>query len=187
MYYDPSGYFFFAALLMGIIAGALIGACIGGVSGYQAGKELGLSGWELFGATLLGLVTGAIAGGFAGGLIGAGIGIIGEFLAPLLGSLLSTTFSIPFINLFTGTIVSVEISGTAILAGGAILMFSVSRMGPGKHSNNQAENKFIDYLQKKYKFSDWLRELLHDEISGKGYTKEIIKEILEDLMKSYHK
>lgn len=187
MYVDPSGYFFLSALIAGLIIGTLVGSIIGGVSGYQAGKELGLSDWELIGATLLGFFIGAIAGGVIGGIIGAGVGIIGEFIIPILSSLLTTSFSIPVINLFTGTIVSVKISGSTIVAGAALLMFSYSGKRPDKHSNNQSENKFIDYLQKKYKFSNWLREILHDEITGKGYTKDIIKEILEDLMSLYHK
>ena len=187
MYVDPSGYFFLSALIAGLIIGTLVGSIIGGVSGYQAGKELGLSDWELIGATLLGFFIGAIAGGVISGIIGAGVGIIGEFIIPILSSLLTTSFSIPVINLFTGTIVSVKISGSTIVAGAALLMFSYSGKRPDKHSNNQSENKFIDYLQKKYKFSNWLREILHDEITGKGYTKDIIKEILEDLMSLYHK
>lgn len=65
---------------------------------------------------------------------------------------------------------------------GLNILFSTQRMGPGRHSNNQAENKVIDYFQKKYKFNNDFRRHLHDEISGKGYSKKMIEEIIRDLL-----
>ena len=102
MYSDPNGCFAFTtAMIIGLIAGAVIGGTLGGVSAYQSAKESGKSGWELAGATLLGVGTGAI--------LGAGVGVVATAGTPyLMGGLASlgskliadtvayTTFEKPF-------------------------------------------------------------------------------------------
>jgi hypothetical protein len=75
--------------------------------------------------------------------------------------------------------VSVGQVATGLAALGGLVYFATERMGPGKHSNNQAQNKEIDYLQKKYGFDNAFRRALHDEITGQGYTKKIIEEIIK--------
>lgn len=74
--------------------------------------------------------------------------------------------------------------GAGALTAGALanVLFSVQRMGPGRHSNNQAENRYINYLQKKYNFSDKIREELHREISGRRLSNQEVEQILRDLL-----
>ena len=97
MYTDPSGNFFFTALLIGAVAGALIGGAIGGVSAYNNAKALGATGGELIGKTILGAVGGGVIGAAAGAVVGtgawlaasaitAGIGAIGTGISALSGS-----------------------------------------------------------------------------------------------------
>ena len=45
-----------------------------------------------------------------------------------------------------------------------------------------SEIKLIDYLQKKYNFSDDFRRRLHDKITKKGYDKKKIEEIIRKLL-----
>lgn len=48
--------------------------------------------------------------------------------------------------------------------------------------NNQKANEFIEYLQKKYKFNDDIREKLHRQMSKIGFSKGIIVEILRKIL-----
>ncbi|MBQ3656489.1 MAG: RHS repeat-associated core domain-containing protein [Bacteroidales bacterium] len=54
-YTDPTGEFF----------QYIIGGVLGGIQGFSIGKSAGLSGWNLFGATVAGVGIGAISGGIA--------------------------------------------------------------------------------------------------------------------------
>ena len=83
---------------------------------------------------------------------------------------------------------SVALASTYVVAAGATaalgmnLMFSWSGKGPKDKRPNFAQNKEIDYFQKKYGFDNKFRRFLHDEITGQGYTKEIIEQIIRDML-----
>jgi len=53
---------------------------------------------------------------------------------------------------------------------------------PNCPRNNQSQNKEIDYLAKKYKIDKDTRKKLHNEITGQGFPKSIVEEILRDLL-----
>ena len=69
-YVDPSGHFAISLIIVGLIVGASIGAAAGGIIAYNAAKDHGAEGWDLFGWTMLGTV----GGGIIGGAIGYGVG-----------------------------------------------------------------------------------------------------------------
>ncbi|MCM1289490.1 MAG: RHS repeat-associated core domain-containing protein [Corallococcus sp.] len=75
IHYDPTGEIVLLCLLIGLLVGAVAGAVAGGVTAYNAAKDSGATGWELFGWTLLGVFGGAVIGGAFGALAGAGIGL----------------------------------------------------------------------------------------------------------------
>ena len=61
-YSDPSGNFAVSLAIAGLIVGAVIGATIGGIAAYNAAKDSGSEGWELFGWTALGILGGGAVG-----------------------------------------------------------------------------------------------------------------------------
>ena len=180
---DPEGTFFLTALLIG----ALVGVAIGGtVAGIKAAEE-GLEGWDIVGE----VAKGALIGGATGAVGGAGIGLIGAGAAAIGGGSMALIGGATL----SGGAATVAATGAIVVGAGATAaagalslgalnhyLFSVQRMGPNRHSNNQAEIKYIDYLQKKYKFSDKIRRLLHDEITSKRYNKQQVEEILKDIL-----
>ena len=188
---DYSGHDFWDILLH--IGSAL--AVVGGV------VLMFVPGAQILGLGLIGFGIGSFIGGnisemngrsFAagwliGGALGFGLGVGIGYFAPALGTFMQSSFTFGGLALAGGgtygliTLTGAQISGL-VLAGSGILYFSTQRMGPGRHSNNQSENQFIDYLQKKYKFSDKVRRQLHDEITGQGYTRKIIEEILKAIL-----
>ena len=74
------------------------------------------------------------------------------------------------------------LKGIGAVAAGLGILFAIQRMGPNRHSNNQAENKLIDYFEQKYKFDKDFRQRLHRKINRKGYNKKIIEEIIRELL-----
>lgn len=170
MYSDPDGHFFLLALIIGAIVGAVVGGTVAGVSAANNGAE----GWELVGA----VATGALVGGAIGAAVGAGVGLAATGAAVLSGAgSAAVTAGLSIVG--GGVLV-----GAGALTAGALanVLFSVQRMGPGRHSNNQAENRYINYLQKKYNFSDKIREELHREISGRRLSNQEVEQILRDLL-----
>ena len=98
VYCDPNGTFVVTtAMIVGIIVGAIIGGTIGGITAYQSAVSAGKTGWNLVGATLLGVGTGAVLGAAVGGIIGAAVGGSTAFLvgglSSVAGKLVSDTVS----------------------------------------------------------------------------------------------
>ena len=78
-YADPSGNFAVSTAIavgfwIGLTVGVLAGATAGGIISYNAAKDTGAEGWELFGCTMLGIVGGGVLGGVAGAALGSAIG-----------------------------------------------------------------------------------------------------------------
>ena len=89
-YYDPSGH---SAILVGLIIGAIVGACIGfGTAAYIDYQDDGqifngsVAWYDYLGATVL--------GGAAGAAIGAGIGYIAPYIGSELSSFAAQKFTI---------------------------------------------------------------------------------------------
>ncbi len=93
-YADPSGNFAISTSIavgfwIGLTIGALAGATAGGIVSYNAAKDNGAEGWELFAWTMLGIGCGGVVGGVVGAALGSsvgyGVGLIWGS-APLAGS-----------------------------------------------------------------------------------------------------
>ena len=82
----------------------------------------------------------------------------------------------------TLTVTGAQILGAAGVLG-ATYMFAknVEKMKEGL-SSNKYQNQQIDRLQKKYKFNNKIREILHEIISGQGYNYHQIEEIIKTLL-----
>ena len=106
MYADPSGHFVISALIIGAIVGATIGF---GTAAYIDYKDDGrvfngsVAWYDYLGATVL--------GGVAGAAIGAGIG----YIAPQIGSALSSFASTSFTF---GSGIAISASGAATMSAG---------------------------------------------------------------------
>ena len=143
-YSDPSGNFAISLAIAGLIVGAVIGATIGGIIAYNAAKDNGSEGWELFGWTALGI----LGGGVIGGAIGYGIG----YYWPVISSFLSSSFSftIPTFGAvnaggalalsggITITVSGAQIAGGVIAVSGIGILFFASDHRP---RNNKVQNK----------------------------------------------
>jgi hypothetical protein len=125
---------------------------------------------------------GVLAGVVVGGAIGAGIvALIGVAITGA-SALLSASYILGSYLTTSGAQAVVSVGGTQIAAATVLslgVMFAATRMGPGKNSNNQAQNKEIDYMQNKYGLSASERRTLHNEITGQGYTKKMIEELIK--------
>ena len=185
-YTDESGS---SLILIGLILGAIIGGTAGGVIVNKKAKESGAEGWELVGWTVLGVFGGALAGGALGAGAGALVGGAAAAGTAIGGSLATggafaggaavagTAFAGAGVVIGAGVV-----AGVGALALGTNILFDTERMGPGHKSNNKAQNKEIDYLQKKYGFDKKFRDRLHRKISGKGYDKKLIEQIIRILL-----
>lgn len=78
-YSDPTGEFIITAIIVGAIAGAAIGGTVGGVVSYNAAKDSGMSGADLFWSTIGGIGKGMAIGGIGGGLIAATGGVVASY------------------------------------------------------------------------------------------------------------
>ena len=196
-YSDPSGNFAVSLAIAGLIVGAVIGATIGGIAAYNAAKDNGSEGWELFGWTALGI----LGGGVVGGAIGYGIG----YYWPLISSFLSSSFSftIPTFStanvggaLAVGSGITITVSGAQI-AGGAlaiglgILMFAKPSRRSGKEISSEhpnwvnrdmvdfdktAQKNAKDMLDEKYGENNW-------KTGGGSEYNQIVKWITRKIFK----
>ena len=188
-YSDPSGNFAVSLAIAGLIVGAVIGATIGGIAAYNAAKDNGSEGWELFGWTALGI----LGGGVLGGAIGYGIG----YYWPLISSFLSSSFSftIPTFGAvnaggalalsggITITVSGAQIVGGALAIGLGILMFAKG-YGP-RMGHNQYENQMWEEAMRKKNIKDKdLRKRIHQKLKKYPYaeTLEELIEIVEDIL-----
>jgi RHS repeat-associated protein len=172
-YSDPSGGFVLTAMLIGLIAGAVIGATVGGVTFYQEAKSMGLSGWDLFGATALGVFGGAVVGGVIGAGIGALVGIAIPAIsaaASAIGTFMGTSFTLGSFA-FAGEMVAVSVTGAQIVGATALLgglVFFAKRTGKESSSdkpswangdmvdpNKSAQQNARDMLNNKYGPGKW--------------------------------
>ena len=196
-YSDPSGNFAVSLAIAGLIVGAIIGATIGGIITYNAAKDNGSEGWELFGWTALGI----LGGGVVGGAIGYGIG----YYWPLISSFLSSSFSftIPtFASVNTGgalafgggitiTVSGAQIAGGTLAIGLGILMFAKSSRRSGKEMSSEhpdwvnrdmvdfdktAQENAKDILDEKYGENNWKK-------GGKTEYNQIVKWITRKIFK----
>ncbi|MBO7142120.1 MAG: hypothetical protein J6V76_03315, partial [Bacteroidales bacterium] len=79
-YTDPSGEFF----------QYILGGIFGGIQGFSIGKSAGLSGWKLFGSTIIGAGIGAISGGIANSISSNSM-IMSNTLSIMAGSHFTST------------------------------------------------------------------------------------------------
>ena len=193
-YSDPSGNFAISLAIAGLIVGAVIGATIGGIAAYNAAKDNGSEGWELFGWTALGI----LGGGVVGGAIGYGIG----YYWPLISSFLSSSFSftIPTFGAvnaggalalgggITITVSGAQIAGGALAIGTVILLFAKGS-GP-RAGHNQHEKQMWNEAMKRKNIKDKdLRERIHRKLKNYPYA-ETLKELIdniEDVLKTFGK
>lgn len=127
-----------------------------------------------------------------GGAIGAGAGAL---LGAAAAAGTAVGGSLAAGGAFAGS--AAVVGGSAVAGGAAVgigvaagvgalvlgnILFEIERMGPGRKSSNQAQNKQIDYLQKKYNFDKKFRDRFHRKISGKGYDKKLIEQIVRILL-----
>ncbi len=129
MYIDPTGHFFLACIIVGMIAGAII---VGTASGVAAAQN-GASGWEIFGNVLLGMGIGVLLGAVIGlgvGLIGAGISSIGGALAGVGGEI----FSLGAVG--AGSVV---VGGAIVVSGGRLF---VDALGVNVMFSRNPDNDF---------------------------------------------
>ena len=122
-YADPNGNFAVSLAIAGLIVGAVISATIGGIIAYNAAKDNGSEGWELFGWTALGI----LGGGVVGGAIGYGIGYYWPLISSFLGS--SFSFTIPTFGtvnaggaLALGGGITITVSGAQIVTGATVAL-----------------------------------------------------------------
>ncbi|MDR1697440.1 MAG: hypothetical protein LBR37_00780 [Erysipelotrichaceae bacterium] len=170
--------------LMFVPGGQILGL---GLIGVGAGSFIGGNISEMNGESF---ASGWLIGGLIGFALGVGLGYALPYIGAFLGST-AFTIGVPSLTMtaagtlaFATTTVAVS-WGTisAALAGVAIMAMSYgANRFQRTNGNNREANKFIDYLQKKYGFDDWLRERLHREISKRGFSKKIIMEILKELL-----
>ena len=157
-----------------VVSAALAGAAVGGgVSVASQAVDVARNGGDFsWGKFAAGAATGAAIGMLGAGAINVGLALANSL--PQAGGLLATT---------AGTTVGGAIStiGKATVIG-AGLFFSWSGKGPKDKRNNQSQNKEIDYLAKKYKINKDTRKKLHSEITGQGFPKSVVEEILRDLL-----
>ncbi len=103
-YSDPNGHFVIAtSILVGVVIGALVGGAIGGITAYQSAVSAGKTGWNLVGATLLGVGTGALLGAAVGGIVGAAVAGSTAFLVGGLSSVAEKLVSDTVSSLVYGT------------------------------------------------------------------------------------
>ena len=191
MYADPSGHFVVSALIIGAIVGATIGFGTAAYIDYQDDGQIfnGSVAWyDYLGATIL--------GGTAGAAIGAGIG----YIAPQIGSALSSFASTSFtfgggITLSTGGAATMTagltITGAQIL-GAAGLLGATYMFAKGGLPNNQYQNKQWTEAMRRLGIKDkdlWRR--LHNAVGKYPYnTHDNLKklmELLEEILKKWGK
>lgn len=174
MYIDPSGHFVISILLTCLIVGAIAGATVGGVVAYNIASSNGAEGWDLFGWTMLGVLGGGILGGALGATIGQAI--------PIIGSFLSSTFTIGGGGLALAGGGAAATAAVTVTAGEIALgLLAVGALGIAF----MAKDPFIKYLERgmtenqKQKFSEEIHELKRKE--GRGGADNLLKEILEEI------
>jgi RHS repeat-associated protein len=163
------------AILGGILIGAGIGSLIGGYISYNSGNSF-VGGW----------LTGAVIGGCIGGGV--------AYAAPAIGSFLTSTFTFGSFTKVTGdvlTVTAIQLTGAQIAGGisavagliGGLLLFSnnANRYKPKDGRSNQTQNKEFDRIANKYGLNDDQKRRLHDKISKKGHTPEIIIEVMKKI------
>ena len=169
MYTDPEGKFgvvFWTCVVLGV--------GIGMIGGYSIGRSNGLTGWDLFGAT--------IGGGIVGGLLGAAGGyfieafLLGGGASGLsIGALSGGGFGLALSNgytIATATVQSLEIS-LKVVSVGALLLF--------------AKDPFVEKLKRgmtqnqKEQFQREIEEYKRQE--GRGGKDNLPKKILEEIAK----
>ena len=161
-YADPSGHFVVSALIIGAIVGACIGFGTATYIDYQDDGQIfngSVAGYDYLGATIL--------GGAAGAAIGAGIG----YIAPQIGSALSSFASTSFtfgggISLSTGGAATMTagltITGAQVLTVAGALTLAGSLM-------LKAKDPFIRHLE--HGMTEHQKEMFQREIEGlKGST-----------------
>ena len=173
MYTDPEGKFgvvFWTCVVLGV--------GIGMIGGYSIGRSNGLTGWDLFGAT--------IGGGIVGGLLGAAGGyfieafLLGGVASGLsIGALSGGGFGLALSNgytIATATVQTLSIA-TAGVIGIESLMFFAKGSGP-RMGHNQYENKQFKEAMKRLRIkrSDPRWRKAHDALDG---TAETLKELIE--------
>ena len=190
MYIDTEGTFAITtAIIIGLITGAAIGGTVGGVYAYNQALSAGITGWDLFGQTLLGVIGGALIGGAIGGLMGA--------VFPFMGSFLSSTFSITIPQLLGDVIgyTVVTVTGAQLVATGAVAagigisMFAKQSKRSGKEMssdkpswvnsnmvdhNKSAQQNATDILNEKYGVGNW-------ESGPKSEYNKIVKWIIRKI------
>ncbi|MCM1289488.1 MAG: hypothetical protein NC132_02410 [Corallococcus sp.] len=131
IHYDPTGEIVLLCLLIGLLVGAVAGAVAGGVTAYNAAKDSGATGWELFGWTLLGVFGGAVIGGAFGALAGAGIGLGLGILGAGISALGAGLFG--GLAVVGGTVLSGAIAALAgiglVIVGGGIIAGTLAAVG----------------------------------------------------------
>ncbi|MCI8596725.1 MAG: RHS repeat-associated core domain-containing protein [Clostridia bacterium] len=173
---DPTGQFIITFLVACFIVGAAVGAAIGGVIAYNAAKNSGATGWELFGWTMAGIFGGAAIGGAIGAFVG--------YAAPAVGAF----FGAGGLALVGGGAVVVSAASAKIVAGalalaGLLVLFSknANRYQPKDKRSNRTQNEEFEKLANKYGLSNDQRRRLHDKITKKGFGPEKIIEIAKKL------
>lgn len=142
---------------------------------------MGLSGWDLFGATVLGVLGGAVIGGIAGAGIGALVGIAIPAIsaaASAIGTFLGTSFTIGSFA-FAGQMVAVSVTGAQI-AGVALLSASVlfSRLSGKERSTDKPSWVNKDDVNPNQSAQDNAKRIM-DEKFGPGNWSKARKEYSE--------
>ncbi|WP_339099603.1 hypothetical protein IGL98_001362 [Enterococcus sp. DIV0840] len=162
----------------------------------QANKELNAQQRELLNQSLLQLATGVTTA--LGGLGITGLSLGGTYFS---GGTLALTGVTP-----AGVVVGTATTGTGVAIVSDVLSKmgvpassidynfaknfddysrKVERMGPRKGNtpgNNQAQNKQVRDIVKKYKLNKKQQRQLHDEITGQGFDYHEIEEIAEAIL-----
>ena len=176
---DPTGQFIITFLVACFIVGAAVGAAIGGVIAYNAAKNSGATGWELFGWTMAGIFGGAAIGGTIGAFVG--------YAAPAVGAF----FGAGGLALVGGGAVVVSAASAKILAvlGLAGLILFAKLTGKEKSSDKPswvnrdmvdfdktAQENARDLLDKKYGKGKWIK-------GASSEFSKIVKWIMRTLFK----
>ena len=172
-----------AAVVAGVMAGAAVGGLV--VGGANLISQ-GLTGdgsvdfGSLLSSTLLGGVVGGVIGGFAG------------YYAPMISTFMNSSFtaSIPWVTMSGGSLafssVGVTVTGAQLVAGTALgltIFFSqnAERFLLKDKRRNTVQNDEFKRICDEYHLNKKQRARLHHKITKKGYSADIIIDIIKEL------